>query len=77
MKHDLGPWLPMHQFPPEPEITVFPTTITQKCLYPGCEAETTYTRISPIVTRSKGWPEPFVCKRPDPRLSDDEKTRKG
>lgn len=60
-------WLPTHKFPPEPETTTYPTTITLTCVYPECGAEYTYTKLSDFVSKTKGFVDPFVCRRPDPR----------
>jgi hypothetical protein len=62
-----APWLPAHDFPPEPEISEYPATITLRCIHPECGAENTYTRHSFYLTSTKGFIDPFVCRRPDPR----------
>lgn len=61
------PWLPAHDFPAAPEITDYPTTITQHCIHPECGAEYTYTRHSSYIISTKGFVDPFICRRPDPR----------
>jgi hypothetical protein len=63
-----APWLPMHEFPPEPEVTDYPATITQYCIHPECGAKNTYTRHSSYITSTKSFIDPFVCRRPEKKL---------